>query len=484
MMIQGSAMKNEHQKNEIIYDLLIHNAAILPSFEAGIEIKDGVIGIRNGIIEMLGPKDPNFIYQAKEELDAEGMLAIPGFVNTHVHCFQSLLKGLGADRPLIGWLNSSVQPFGVRVTNNEQELATRIACLESIKNGCTTLCEFFYTNQDPELADVCIETMKRIGVRSVFMRTFQDFGQEYNTPECYIEPVEKAIDEVDRLRRTYLKKPATKETSMNDTPTKAEDMLSIWTGPDVTWATTKRGYEAILEYCLDQNVRYTMHLKETPEDDAMCRRHYGKGIVELLDEIGFLTDRFLAVHCVYLTGQEIELFSKRGVSISHNPAANLYLGSGIAPIPKALAEGINISLGTDGAASNNTTDMMDTIRLAALIHKGVSRDATAMSAGEVLRMATIGGAKALGMERTIGTLEVGKKADIVLFDPKKLRTMPMHDPAATIVYSGSAENIDTTIINGKVVYRRGVFACGIEEKDLAESVQDWMTKHKDITFIS
>ncbi len=471
-------MKNENKTNENPYDLLIRNAVILPSFEEGSMIRDGVIGIRDGVITLLGLEDPNCIYQAKEEIDAEGMLAIPGFVNTHVHCFQSLLKGLGADQPLIGWLNSSVQPFGVRVTHREQELATWIACLEAIRSGCTTLCEFFYTNQDPELADVCIETMRQTGIRSVFMRTFQDFGQEYNTPECYIEPVEKAIGEVDRLRKTYLREsimkvPSVKAPSESDTSMN-EDMLSIWTGPDVTWATTKHGYEAILEYCMDQNVRYTMHLKETPEDDAMCRRHYGKGIVELLDEIGFLTDRFLAVHCVYLTEQEIKLLSERGVSISHNPAANLYLGSGIAPIPKALAAGINLSLGTDGAASNNTTDMMDTIRLTALIHKGVSRDATAMSAEKVLRMATIGGAKALGMENAIGTLEIGKKADIVLFDPGKLRSMAMHDPAATIVYSGSGENIDTTIVNGKVVYRRGVFSCGMDEKELAERVCDWI----------
>ena len=140
--------------------------------------------------------------------------------------------------------------------------------------------------------------MQSVGIRSVLMRTFQDYGEEYNTPSCYIEPVETAIKEVERLRRKYL--PLT------------GDMLSIWTGPDVTWATTKQGYEAILEYCLDQHVRYTMHLKETPEDDDMCRRHYGTGIVELLDEIGFLTDQFLAVHCVHPTPGEIGILAGKG----------------------------------------------------------------------------------------------------------------------------------------------------------------------------
>lgn len=438
------------------YDLLIEHANALTLDADGTTMDDCVIGIKDGLIALMEKQHPGISYQACEHIDARRMLALPGFVNTHTHCFQSLLKGLGADLPLIRWLNSSVQPFGVRVTHRQQELAALLTCLEALKSGCTTLCEFFYTNQDPELADVCIETMRSTGIRSIFMRTFQDFGEEYDTPACYIEPVDKALDEVGRLRHRY----------------RFDDMISIWTGPDVTWATTRRGYEAMMEYCLDQDVRYTMHLKETPEDDAMCKRHYGSSIVELLEEIGFLTSQFLAVHCVHLTQPEIALLAERGVSVSHNPAANLYLGSGIAPIPDCLAAGVNVCLGTDGAASNNMTDMLDTMRLAALIHKGARRDATAMSAESVVRMATTNGARALGMSAAIGSLEVGKKGDIVLFDPDKLKSIPMHDSLATIAYSSSSENIDTVIVDGNVVYRRGVFSCGVDEASLAEQIRD------------
>lgn len=437
------------------YDLIIEGATALTMDENSTTIDDCVIGIEQETITFLGKSQPDTRLQARERIDARGMLALPGFVDTHTHCFQSLLKGLGADLPLIGWLNSSVQPFGVRVTHRQQQLATLITCLEALKSGCTTLCEFFYTNQDPELADVCIETMKSTGIRGIFMRTFQDYGEEYNTPACFIEPVDAAIDEVERLRSLY----------------RADDMVSIWTGPDVTWATTKRGYESILEYCLDRHVRYTMHLKETPEDDAMCQRHYGIGIVDLLDEIGFLTDQFLAVHGVHLTQPEVRILAERGVSLSHNPAANLYLGSGIAPIPSCLAAGMNVALGTDGAASNNMTDMFDAMRLATLVQKGVCRDATALSAKDAVKMATVSGTRALGMQDRIGTLETGKRADIVLFNPNKLKSIPMHDPLATIVYSASAENIDTTIVNGKVVYQRGAFSCGVDEEWLAEQVR-------------
>ena len=437
------------------YDLLVDDATILTMDSESTMVEHGAIGIKNGAITLLEARRPDACHQAREVVDARGMVALPGLINTHTHCFQSLLKGLGADLPLIQWLNSSVQPFGVRVTHRQQELATLLTCLEALKCGCTTLCEFFYTNQDPELADVCIQTMRRTGIRSVLMRTFQDLGQEYNTPDCYIEPVETAITEVERLRKGY-----------DD-----GDLLSVWTGPDVTWATSRHGYEAILEYCLDAGMRYTMHLKETPEDDDMCRRHYGVGIVELLEQIGFLTDRFLAVHCVNLPEQEITLLAEHGVSISHNPAANLYLGSGIAPVPACVKAGVNVCLGTDGAASNNATDMLDTMRLAAMVQKGVLRDATAMSAQQVVRMATVGGAKALGREDALGTLEVGKRADVVLFDPDRLKSMPLHDPLATVVYSSSPENIDTTIVNGRVVYQRGRFACGVEEAELAEWVR-------------
>ena len=437
------------------YDLLVEGAAVVTMDAEDAVVADGVIGVDGGKIVLLEACRPEVRYQAREVIDARGMVALPGFVNTHVHCFQSLLKGLGADKPLIQWLNSSVQPFGVRVTHRQQELATLVASLEALKSGCTTLCEFFYTSQDPELADVCIETMQRTGIRRVFMRTFQDLGQEYNTPACYIEPVDVAIAEVERLRASY-----------DD-----GDMTCVWTGPDVTWATSKQGYQKILEYCLGTDVRYTMHLKETPEDDDMCRRHYGMGIVELLESIGFLTDRFLPVHCVGLTERDIALFAEHGVSVSHNPAANLYLGSGIAPIPDCVAAGVNVCLGTDGAASNNATDMLDTMRLAALVHKGVRRDATAMSARQVVGMATVGGARALGRLHELGTLEVGKKADLVLFDPDHLKSTPLFDPLATVVYSSSPENIDTTIVNGKVVYQRGRFACGVDERELAEQVR-------------
>lgn len=435
-------------------ELIVKNATICTMDRGGLVIDRGSVAVQGDRIAMIEPTDLSKTITARRVIDGDGMILFPGFINTHIHIFQSFLKGLGADHRLIEWLNLSALPYGTIMTPRQHELAARLACMEALKSGCTTLCEFFYTNQDPELAYACIEGMRSTGIRSVFIRTFQDTGEEYGMPAMVIEPAAKAMREVEALKKRYTE----------------DDMLSIWTGPDVTWSTTKGGYQTMLEYCLSENVRYSMHLKETEVDNEMCFRNYGKDIVDLLEEIGFLSDRMLAVHCVNLTEKDIRRFAQYGVSISHNPAPNLYLGSGIPPIPESLRAGVNVALGTDGAASNNSTDMLETMKLAALIQKGLHRDASVISSEQVIRMATCGGAKAIGREDLVGTLEVGKKADMILFDPRHLKSFPNHDAMATVVYASAEENIDTTIVNGKVVYHKGLFSNGLNEADLIREV--------------
>ena len=226
----------------------------------------------------------------------------------------------------------------------------------------------------------------------------------------------------------------------------------------------------MLDYCLAENVRYAMHIDETEVDNDMCQKNYGQDIVPMLDEMGFLTDKMLGVHCVNLTNDEIRRFADNGVSVSYNPVSNMYLGSGAAPIRECLDTEVTVSVGTDGAASNNTTDYLESLKFAALIQKGFTRDAARITASETIAMGTNGGAKAIGMEDKLGSIEVGKRADMFLFEPRHLKSIPMHDPYATAVYSSSQENISTTIVNGKVVYRNGMFACGIDERYLSDKI--------------
>lgn len=436
------------------FDLMVVGGLVYTMDPAKTVIENGTIGIKDGTIAWLGTTaDAQAAgLKAMDTLDAEGKVVLPGFINTHIHIFQSLLKGLGADHELVEWLNLSALPYGVLTTPHQQYLAAQLASMEAMRSGCTTLAEFFYTNQSPELAPAVIEGMLSTGIRSVFIRTFQDCGEDYGMPAPFIESADDAMDAVEKLRRGYRKA---------DNP-----LLDIWTGPDVTWSTTRKGYETMLEYCLSEHVNYSMHILETDVDNAMCQKKYGKDIVDLLEEIGFLTPRMLAVHCVNLTEHDRIRFAEHGVSISHNPAPNLYLGSGIAPIPEAASDGVNIALGTDGAASNNTTNMLETMKLAALIQKGLHRNAAAITAADICHFATMGGARALHKDDRIGSLEIGKDADLIVFDPDILTSTPMHDAMSTVVYSSEPRNISSVVIDGRITLRDGEFVNGIDEQRL------------------
>ncbi len=444
-------------------DLIIKNIMIYTVDTNDHIIKNGYVVVKNGIIEAVDEGSIVKDYEADQVIDGRGRILFPGFVNTHIHIFQSLLKGLGADHRLIEWLNLSALPYGAIMGPDLQYEAARLASMEAIKSGCTTLTEFFYTVQHADLAHSVISGMKDIGIRSVFIRTFNDTGLEYGVPECMIEPIDLVIRNTDALYNHY---------------SKTDDMLKIWTGPCVTWSTTKEGYIGILEYCLDKKMPYSMHIQETEVDNAMTQKVYQMDAVKLLDSIGFLTENFLAVHCVNLTESEIKLFAENGVTISHNPMPNLYLGSGIAPIAESLKAGVRVALGTDGAASNNTTNMLETMKMAALCQKAVQRDASIISANQILRMATIEGAKALHMDHLVGSIEVGKKADMIIFNPYDLTSFPMHDPVATLVYSSTPYNIETSIIDGKVIYQNREFVKKIDEAQFYHRIERQLSSIK------
>lgn len=442
------------------HDLIITNAEICTMDSKMTRIKRGWVAVDGTKITAIDEGNLPQNECAKRVIDASGQVLFPGFIDTHTHIFQSFLKGLGSDRRLIEWLNASALPYGRFMTPYQHRLAAQLTCMEALKSGVTTLCEFFYTSQAPELADACIAGMADTGIRSVFIRTFQDCGEDYGMPHCFIESADKAMNEVSRLRKEYAD---------------YGDMLSIWTGPDVTWSTTREGYQTMLDYCNAEHVRYAMHIDETEVDNDMCQRAYGQDIVPMLDDMGFLTDRMLAVHCVNLTDDEIRRFADNGVSVSYNPVSNMYLGSGIAPIRAMLDAGVNVSVGTDGAASNNTTDYLETLKFAALIQKGFTRDAARITAPQTMHMACNGGASAIGRGDRLGVIAPGRYADMFLFDPRHLKSTPMHDPYATAIYSSSQENVSTTIVNGRIVYENGSFACGIEERGIFDCISKELT---------
>jgi 5-methylthioadenosine/S-adenosylhomocysteine deaminase len=445
-------------------DLLLKNGTLYTVNEKDEVLKNAYIVVNQGKIEKITTNVEEIKkYEFEKTLNIEGKVVFPGFVNTHIHIFQSLLKGLGADHRLIKWLNLSALPYGEKLGSDLQYEAARLASMEALQSGCTSLCEFFYTTQSEELSHAVIRGMKEVGIRSTFIRTFCDTGEEYGMPKCFVENPKDVVKKVEALIRQY---------------GKSDDMLKIWTGPDVTWSTTRNGYETILEYCKAEKVPYSMHLQETEVDNEMCMKYYGKTAVKLLEEIGFLTEDFLAVHCVNLTDEEIDLFAKHGVSISNNPMANMYLGSGFAPIIKCLDKGVKVTLGTDGAASNNTTNMLETLKMATVTQKALYKDASIITARQIIRAATIEGAKAIKMDHLIGSIEEGKKADLVVFNPYQLTSFPMHDEAASLVYSSTLNNIETTIVNGSILYHKGEFKNNIDMEKFYANIESKLAQVK------
>lgn len=429
------------------FDLLIENATIITMDSDDHIISNGIIGISEGEIVLLEEKNHRSFYSAKEAIDASGKFIFPGLINTHVHVFQSLLKGLGTDLGLKDWIKAVTALYGQKITPDLNYLAAQASVLQSLECGCTTIVEFSYLNHIHELSDAVINAFNDIGIRSIFIRTFQDCGEEFGIPSSFLEPVSVALKEVVRLENHYVHK--------------KDNKIKIWTGPCVTWSTSQKGFKELLEFCKDRNMPYSMHLLETQDDNHFMMKNTRQKVIPFLSNIGFLSPTFLAIHCVKIEPEEMYYLKEHNVKVSYNPVSNMYLGVGIAPVAELRNYGVTISIGTDGAASNNTLDMLETIKIGILLQKAKYRDSKCLLAKDVLKMATIDAAKALHLDTAIGSLENGKRADLFIFNPNKLRSAPIHDPIATIVYSGSTQNVETTVVDGKILYHNGVFRNGI-----------------------
>jgi 5-methylthioadenosine/S-adenosylhomocysteine deaminase len=249
------------------------------------------------------------------------------------------------------------------------------------------------------------------------------------------------------------------------------ETITLALAPGIIWDMGEEGYRKIRQYADKYGLRITMHLDETEEDDAFSKEQYGVNSVELLDRNGVLGEDFIGVHLVHLDETSLDILQKRRIKGSHNPVSNMILASGVAPIPELKKRGLDIGLGTDGAASNDTQNMLEVIKTTAILHKCIHRDATLFPAIEVLKMATIDGAKVVGREEEIGSLEIGKKADFFIFDPRNVACVPVADPIASLVYSANPGSIDTVVIHGSVVMEKGVILA-VDENAVIYDLQE------------
>ena len=365
-------------------------------------------------------------FRPRETIDATGQVVMPGLINTHTHAAMTLFRGLADDRSLMDWLNNYIFPAEAKMVSPEFVRAgTRLAALEMIQSGTTTFADMYYFEDE-----VARET-RAAGMRGILGQTIIQF------------PVADAKTPADGLARAEAFIKAFKGDPLI-TPAVAPHALYTLDGP-----TLKAARDLSRRY----DVPTLIHLAETRDEVKTAQERHATSPVAYLDSLGFFGPGVLAAHGIYVEESEMPLLKEKGVGISHNPESNMKLASGVAPVTAYLRAGVAIGLGTDGAASNNDLDMFEAMRMASLLQKVQTNDPTAVSAQTAVDMATIGGARAMGLDKQIGSLEPGKRADLIVVNMSAARQTPMYDPISHLVYVTRGDDVRTTIVNGKVLMR-------------------------------
>ena len=365
-------------------------------------------------------------FRGRDTIDAGGQVVMPGLVNTHTHAPMVLYRGLADDLALEEWLTKYIFPAEARTVSPEFVRAgTRLAALEMIESGTTTYADMYYFEEE-----IAKET-KSAGLRGVLGQTIIQF------------PVADAKTPAEGLART--------ETFIN--AFRNDPLITPAVAPHAIYTNDGGTLKAARTLSLKYGVPTLIHMAETQSEAATAKERGSPTVVSYLEALGFLGPGVVAAHAVWVNDGDVALLKSRGVGVSHNPESNMKLASGIAPVKAYLAANVAVGLGTDGAASNNDLDMFEAMRAASFLQKVATSDPTAVSARTAVQMATIGGARALGMEKQVGSLEPGKRADIIIVGMNAARQTPMYDPISHLVYVTRGDDVQTTIVNGKVLMR-------------------------------
>ncbi|MEV2190770.1 amidohydrolase [Streptomyces phaeochromogenes] len=407
-------------------DLLVHGGDILTVDAAGTVVPDGAVAIRDGEILAVGPAaDLRARYTAADDLDATGCLVLPGLVNAHTHLAMTLLRGRADDVTLQGFLERVIRWESELLSAENVAAAIRVAIAESVRAGVTSALDMYWFHEAAER--VAHEAGWRLHAGPTFM--------DVPTPPdgmAYGDRLEWARrDLAGRARRPGTRPVLFAHSAYTLSPAQLTEI-----------ATLAREFGALLH----------IHAAENAAEVATVVERYGKRPVELLDSLGLLGPDLLLAHAVDLTGPEIAALARTGTSVAHCPVSNLKLGCGIAPVPQLLDAGVTVGLGTDGAVSSNTLDVLRALGTAALVHKAAG-DPTAVGAEQAVRMATVEGARALGLDAHLGSLEPGKRADLIVLDLGGPHLAPRHDPWSTLAYSARASDVRDTVVDGRILMR-------------------------------
>ena len=400
------------------------------------QVFTGDIAITNNVITEIGDLSS---LQAAKTIDCRNKLALPGLVNTHTHAAMTLFRSYADDMLLMDWLKTKIWPAEERLTGEDVYWGTLAAIAEMIKSGTTCFADMYFFMDD--VAKAVTES----GMRAVLAR-----GMAGVAPTG-----QKALAESEVFFQTWHKA--------------ADGRITVMLGPHAPYTCPPDYLKQVVQLAGKSGAEIHIHLSETAGEVANCQKEYGKSPIALMDELGVLDCGVLAAHCVHLSPDDIELMARKQVRVAHNPGSNMKLASGIAPVIKLREAGICVGLGTDGTASNNNLDLLEEMRLAALLHKVSSGDPTAVPAAAAVDMATVQGAKAVGLSDSIGSLQPGYKADIVLFDMHRPHWYPRHDRLSLLTYAANGNDADTVIIDGRIVLEKGHLTTLDEEKIMYEA---------------
>jgi 5-methylthioadenosine/S-adenosylhomocysteine deaminase len=421
------------------YDILIQGGNMITMDENRRLIKNGAIAISGSDIKeiFLAEEIPNTI-SAKKTINANGKVIIPGLINAHSHLAMTLFRGFSEDLVLYKWLEK-VWKYELSVLNEESVRAgSKLAFAEMLRSGVTCTHDMYWHYMST------IDLAEEVGFRLISGPPITGIGD----PD-FDEMIATARSVLERIKDHYFINPIVQAHS--------------------TYTTTPEMMHKVYEFKNEFDVSFTTHASENQAEVNDVVKQYGKTPIELLESYKLLDNRTILAHCVKLKDHEIRLLSESKTNVVHCPESNLKLGSGIARITDMIEAGINVSIGTDGAASNNDLDLLGEVKTAALLQKGITENPEVLTTMQALEMATINGAKAWGLEKTQGSLEVGKRADVVLIDFDKSHLTPCHDIYAHLVYSVNKADIDTVLIDGKIQMENGELTTLDEESIKAEA---------------
>ena len=410
------------------FDTVIHNCTIItvdPDFDI---IKHGIICIKDGRLERISAKaHEQELPDSKEVIDAKGGIVLPGLVNTHTHLPMTLFRGLADDLPLNIWLNEHIFPAEKENINPKSvRYGTLLACSEMLLSGTTTCCDGYF------LENTVAEAVNDSGMRAVLGQGVIDF------------PAPGVADPSENIKNALEFAQKWLGVSPNITP-------SIFCHSPYTCST--RTLKDAKTAADNKGLLFQIHVSETKQELNQIQSEHRMTPVEYLDSIGILDANTLLAHCVWIDDHDIEIIAKQNAKISHNPESNMKLAAGVAPVPRFLDSGITVGLGTDGCASNNNLDLFQEMDTTAKLHKVFGNDPTVMDAKSVIVMATIGGAKAIGLGNEIGSIEVGKQADLIIIDTDKPHLTPLYNPVSHIVYAASGSDVRDVLVAGEFLVR-------------------------------